>query len=355
MDHILLTPQRLRRIGGRRRRRSRHSHCTRIEQSGQLNCKTLIFAKVSNAFQTQTLDQFYRNSGCAPAMHQPGQNFNVMDIAERLRSGVLYPTYVRRDFYKIMLFRGKGVFHFGDESIAVKENTLLFFSPRVPYTYGSLPQDLGGFFCVFKEEFFAGGPRVHLDEIPLFQPGIKPVFSLTEAQTEEVERLFRKMLDDLNSNYAYRYELIRAYVIELIYYAMKLAPLTYRPADTDAATRITAVFLDLLDRQFPVELSGDRLLLRTPKDFAGRMSIHVNYLNRAVKKETGKTTTEHILERLAAEARAMLRHSDMNISEIAYSLGFQDQAHFNNFFRKRTQTSPSAFRHEVHADAQRQV
>jgi AraC-like DNA-binding protein len=267
-----------------------------------------------------------------------------MNIEDRLRSATVYPAYVRRDFYKIMLFQGTGVFHFGDESIPVSGNSLLFFNPRVPYAYGSVPTDIRGYFCVFQEGFFTSSLRLHLEEIPLFLPGVKPVFSLDAAQLMEVEGLFRKMEDSLNSDYIYKYELIGAYVIELIYYAMKLAPMVYRPAEVSATARITTVFLELLDRQFPVEPSSDRPLLRTPKDFADRLAIHINSLNRAVKKETGKTTTEHILDRLAAEAKAMLRHSNLNIAEIAYGLGFQDQAHFNNFFRKRMETSPSAFR-----------
>jgi AraC-like DNA-binding protein len=305
------------------------------------------------AFSTQTFDQFQRNNACGPGAVTPARHFNVMDIEERLRSGEVYPAYVRRDFYKIMLFRGKGVFHFGDESIPVSGNTLLFFNPRVPYTYGSLPKDVRGYFCVFKDEFFTDGLRLHLDEIPLFGPGVKPVFSLDAAQVEEVKGLYRKMVEGLNSDYVYKYELIRAYVLELIYYAMKLAPMVYQPAEQGAAARITGVFLELLDRQFPVEHSGP--LLRTPKDFAQRLSIHVNYLNRAVKKETGKTTTEHIFQRLAAEAKAMLRHSNLNIAEIAYSLRFEDQAHFNNFFRKRVGTSPSAFRQAPSPDAAARV
>jgi AraC family transcriptional activator of pobA len=296
------------------------------------------------AFSTQTFDQFNctntPDAGTAP----PPKHFNVMNIEDRLRSGAVYPAYVRRDFYKIMLFQGTGVFHFGDESIPVSGNSLLFFNPRVPYAYGSVPKDIRGYFCVFQEGFFTDSLRLHLEEIPLFHPGVKPVFSLGATELKEVVGLFRKMQDSLNSDYIYKYELIRAYVIELIYYSMKLAPMVYRPAEISATARITTVFLELLDRQFPVEPSSDRLLLRTPKDFADRLSIHINSLNRAVKKETGKTTTEHIFDRLASEAKAMLRHSNLNIAEIAYGLGFQDQAHFNNFFRKRVETSPSAFR-----------
>ncbi|GGB24329.1 helix-turn-helix domain-containing protein [Puia dinghuensis] len=295
-------------------------------------------------FATQTLEEFYRSSLCSPKQTDAGHHFNVADIAERLQSGQLYPTYIRRDFYKIMLFRGDAQFHFGDETIAISGDSLLFFNPRVPYTYASLPANARGYFCVFKEDFFKEDLRINLDEVPLFLPGVKPIFSLDPGQCEELSRLFRKMLAELNSTYTYKYQLIRAYVTEIIYFAMKLAPLTYRPADTNASARITAVFLELLDRQFPVELSGRRLLLRTPKDFADKLAIHINYLNRAVKAQTGKTTSEHIFDRLAAEAKAMLRHTDMNIAEVGYSLGFQDQAHFNNFFRKRVHMSPSAFR-----------
>jgi len=267
------------------------------------------------AFPTQTLAQFNsKNCGSPANGTPPAQQFNVMDIEDQLRSGAAYPAYVRRDFYKIMLFRGVGIFHFGDQSIPISGDTLLFFNPRVPYTFGSVPENISGYFCVFKEEFFTGSLRLHLEEIPLFLPGAKPVFTLGGPQADEVIRLFRKMLENLNSDYSYKYDLIRAYVLEL------------------------------LDRQFPVEPSSDRPLLRTPKDYAQRLAIHINYLNRAVKTETGKTTTEHIFDRLAAEAKAMLRHSDMNISEIAYSLGFQDQAHFNNFFRKQVHSTPSAFR-----------
>jgi len=75
-----------------------------------------------------------------------------------------------------------------------------------------------------------------------------------------------------------------------------------------------------------------------------RLSVHVNHLNRAVKEVTGKTTTAHIGDRIINEAKALLKHTDWNISEIAYGLGFEYPAYFNNFFKKQTQTNPTAFR-----------
>ena len=112
----------------------------------------------------------------------------------------------------------------------------------------------------------------------------------------------------------------------------------------DANSRITAVFTELLERQFPIETTAQRFTLRSAKDFAQQLSIHVNHLNRAIKETTGKTTTHYITERIVAEAKALLRHTDWNISEISYCLGFEEAAHFNNFFKKQTEQTPGYFR-----------
>ena len=39
------------------------------------------------------------------------------------------------------------------------------------------------------------------------------------------------------------------------------------------------------------------------------LNVHVNYLNRAVKEVTGKSTTTHITERIVSEAKALLQHT----------------------------------------------
>lgn len=50
---------------------------------------------------------------------------------------------------------------------------------------------------------------------------------------------------------------------------------------------------------------------------------------------TGKTTTDIISSRIAREAKIILRQTDWNISEIAFCLGFEEDAHFSNFSRNR--------------------
>jgi len=100
----------------------------------------------------------------------------------------------------------------------------------------------------------------------------------------------------------------------------------------------------LLERQFPLERAGDSLTLRTANDFASHLSVHINYLNRTVKEMTGKSTSVHIAERIIAEAKALLLHTDCTVAEIADVLGFEYPTYFNNYFKRLTGTTPTSFR-----------
>ena len=152
------------------------------------------------------------------------------------------------------------------------------------------------------------------------------------------------MYKELNSDYAYKFDLLRNYVVELIHYGQKLQPAaSIQPVHT-ASARVSSLFIELLERQFPIEQPGQKLNLRTAKDYADRLAVHVNHLNKVLKENTGKTTTDIISSRIVQEAKILLKQTDWNISEIAYSLGFEQVAHFSNFFRKQTSFAPVAFR-----------
>jgi len=295
---------------------------------------------------TESLEEFYKHKfiDLAENLKNDIGQFNVFRIGDRVRSGTTSPTYIRRDFYKIMLFQGTNVFHYSDKSIQVTGNTLLFFNPQAPYTYDPLTPDTDGYFCVFKDEFFKENLRINLSDLPLFAAGNQPVFHLNDAENKEVQVIFEKIIHELSTDYIYRYELIKNYVSELIYTALKLQPSSQLFKHPDAGWRITSIFIELLERQFPIEANTQRFELRSPKAFADRLAVHVNYLNRMIKKTTGRTTTDHIFERLTGEAKALLKHTDWNIAEISYVLGFENQAHFNTFFKKQTKLNPSSFR-----------
>ena len=102
--------------------------------------------------------------------------------------------------------------------------------------------------------------------------------------------------------------------------------------------------MELLERQFPIDNTELPLRLRTAQDFARSLSVHINYLNRSVKNATGKPTSVHIAERIAAEAKALLLYTDWSVADIAYGLGFKYPTYFNSYFKRVTGSTPQSLR-----------
>ena len=294
----------------------------------------------------ETLPDFYQHhlQGLpAPRPPDSGQ-VNVFRQEEVRIPGAPPVPYSRRDFYKIALSRGHHIYHYADKSQEMEGSALLFFNPQVPYSCQLLSDQATGFYCLFSEEFFRRQGSPDLLEQSLFKPGGHPIHVLTADQDAEVSALFEKMLAETNSSYLLKYDLLRHYAAELIHYALKLQPADSFYQPPDAKARLTGLFLELLERQFPIDSPNHRFTLRSAGDYARQLAVHVNYLNRCVRETTGKTTSAHIAERLGGEARALLRHTDWNVAEIGYGLGFDDPTHFNHFFKKQTGLAPSDVR-----------
>jgi len=270
------------------------------------------------------------------------KGFNVFQIEA---DGSATKTYSRKDFYKICLTTGKSKIHYADRTFE-QEGTVLFFgNPNIPYSWETISTTYIGYTVLFSEYFFKASDRSEsLQNSPLFKIGGTPVLEIDEQQREFLNTIFRKMIDEQKSDYTYKDDLIRNYINLIIHEALKLQPSEHYDQHKNAASRLTAVFLELLERQFPVESSDNPLQLKTAQDYARHLNVHVNYLNRAVKEVTGKSTTTHITERIVSEAKALLQHTGWNIADIAYALGFEYTTYFNNFFKRLTGTNPKKLR-----------
>ncbi|TDQ07095.1 helix-turn-helix domain-containing protein [Pedobacter metabolipauper] len=257
------------------------------------------------------------------------------------------PTpFNRRDFYKISFVIGKGVLHYPNQRIEIDGCALFITNTTIPYSWEATSEFQSGYFCLFTENFIRQRAEPFKDSI-LGKIQENPVFFPNEKQKQDICTLFEKMITEMGEDYLYKNDMIRNYINLLIHEAIKLQPKTPVIRSNNAAARITSLFFDLLDQQFPIYSSDHILDLRTANDFAARLNVHVNHLNHAVKEVTGKTTSEHISARIANEAIALLQHTDWNIAEIGYCLGFQYPANFNLFFKRQTLAIPKSFREKT--------
>ncbi|MFV8367370.1 helix-turn-helix domain-containing protein [Flavobacterium sp. XS1P27] len=254
-------------------------------------------------------------------------------------------TYSRKDFYKICLTTGKSKIHYSDKSFE-QEGTILFFgNPHIPYSWETISTTYVGYTILFSAEFFKNSERSEsLQQSSFFKIGGTPILKITTEQRDFLNTVFQKIISEQESDYTHKDELIRNYISLIIHESLKMEPSENYEQNKNASYRLSSVFLELLERQFPIETTQNPLKLKTAQHYAQHLNVHINYLNRVVKEITGKSTTSHITERIITEAKALLQHTDWSISEIAYALGFEYPTYFNNFFKKITGTNPKSFR-----------
>lgn len=77
---------------------------------------------------------------------------------------------------------------------------------------------------------------------------------------------------------------------------------------------------------------------------AQRLNVSPNYLSGLLKTLTGKSTQQHIHDKLIDKAKQQLSTTALTVSEIAYQLGFEHPQSFSKLFKTKTQLSPLEFR-----------
>lgn len=305
----------------------------------------LVYYKFKLMQGIESLEEFYKRKfqWLPEEVTKDLGHFNIFELEPVTEDAPKTIPYRRRDFYKIMLVKGASRVHYADKVVQVQKQALSFSNPKIPYKWEHLDQITEGIYCVFNTEFFHQFGQ--FDNYEVFQPNGTHLFELSDEQVEEVNAVFDKMQLDFDSEYKYKYDAIRNHVFELLHFALKLTPSEQMDVQPmNASRRIAMLFMELLERQFPIDESHHSVGIRSASDFAEHLNVHVNHLNRAVKQTTEKTTTQVISERILQEAKVLLKQTAWSVSEIAYALGFSEVTHFNNFFKKHQELSPLKFR-----------
>jgi AraC-like DNA-binding protein len=311
-----------------------------VKHSRQLNSVNLW-----EMGKVETIEEFYRKKfdWIPDNLRKEIGHFNIFKLPPYVEGQPPSIPYKRRDFYKIMLVMGNSQVHYADKVYEVKKQALSFSNPFIPYKWEHLDKIRSGVYCIFNQHFFH--QYGNLSQYEVFQPEGTHLFELTDEQADTVNAYFQRMFEEINSDYVHKYDVLRTTIFELIHFALKMQPTAkFDQQPINASKRISSLFLELLERQFPVDENHPSLQFRSASDFASQLNVHVNHLNRAVKVTTDKTTSQIIAERVLQEAKILLKHSPWNVSEIAYALGFAETTHFNNFFKKHVQLSPLKFR-----------
>jgi len=223
-----------------------------------------------------------------------------------------------------------------DEFIAL-ENKVFFIEKYKVWNWIRINKLMGTviqFTDSFYNHIYTGNPKLKSDQTLIGE--IPPFIRIQSEEESEWENIF----NILSREYAY----VKNNSREIICLALKILIIMYR-RDSQSGGRIFESsqkkhllneFRKLVNRRF--------YSLRTTKDYANELNITPNYLNALCQEFFLKTVSEIIQERVILEAKRMLMHTSLSISEIAYKLGFNDNAYFGRYFKKVVGMTPKNFR-----------
>jgi AraC-like DNA-binding protein len=261
----------------------------------------------------------------------------------------------RHEYFQIQInLGGDTVQHIGGAVRPFPRNTLAFILPHrlhvIPH-----PED-GNFVLInFSQEFLLHHLQcdpMDLEDVSLAEaPELAPFrfqehldFVLEDADFAQVTALLEQMREADQARQLGSGSILRGYLLQLIgkvcnLFEPQLLGLSANKAERrgrrDAMGRVMAYIRAHM---------ADPAMCLT--DAAAAAFLSPNYLTHLLRKETGSTFSELVLERRMRLARTHLMNSDKALSHIAQICGFADEAYFSRRFRKAHGVPPGQFRRE---------
>lgn len=239
-------------------------------------------------------------------------------------------TSNRLDFYMVVLVTGgEGIKTFGTKEYYIRKGMLCFIAPGMVTNWESVVDEHQGYIMTFDEQIL---PNQHA--YPFFQVDGCPVITLNEEQQQYFQHYFQEIEKEYQSDQPQKLELIKALLTVVLIKTQQLYTVAEPGAGSNAAIRLTAAFMALIEKDVDQQLSA----------YAGLLNVTQNHLNDTVKAVTGKTPGTHLHERIIKEAAQLLIHTQLTIAEICYKLNFSDQSYFIRFFKRYTGVTPGQYR-----------
>lgn len=251
-------------------------------------------------------------------------------------------------FYQIIWFREGSGKHFVDyKEYEVREN-YIFFIAKNQVHYFDNNKDYQGVLLHFNEAFLVQkeSETDFFLKCNLFNnPYQLPYSSIGEKGNTILSQYISQMEKEFENEGIFgKEELLRAYLISFLIQIQRIKiednqSQSDAPFVIDEKRKQLIKFINLVDKNYPKGLSVS--------EYAQLLAISSRTLSDLTNQLLSKTPSLIIQERIILEAKRLLVHSDLNVNQIGYRLGFDDPSYFAKYFKKHTEASPSEFRESI--------
>jgi AraC family transcriptional activator of pobA len=242
----------------------------------------------------------------------------------------------------IYLTAGEAYMKIGNELYTIHENEMLIVPAGQIFSFEEYNSSKfnKGYLCNFNEKMLVGkiGTAQLHKEFEFLKIWGHPRLSLKKETSRFIGQLFERLYTAYSHNGLNNLLILQSYLIALLC-EMKEA---YQPLEVNqqsASAILTNKFRELLFKHITNK--------HRVADYARLLHVTPNHLNKSVKAITSRSPTKWIDETLLLEAKVLLAQTQLPVSEIASSIGIDDQSYFSRLFKKYEGITPLEYRKKI--------
>lgn len=262
-----------------------------------------------------------------------------MKFIEENRRARIDKAHKHDYFVIIWVQKGRGKHTVDFHDFEIKDDSIYFLTPGQIHHLESegVPH---GYVISFYEEFLATaeGQREFLSHSGLFfNCSHFRSFSVNQEQSTLLLSFVSMMMQEQHETDTMHVESLRALLTLFLVNASRFwGHSSELIATPSKSAGLSNKFLNLLEKNFKT--------ITKVSDYASLLVVTPNHLNEVVKSVTGFAASEHIKRRVVLEAKRLAYSRDYSAKQVAYELGFDDEAHFSKYFKKNSGLNFSEFK-----------
>ena len=239
----------------------------------------------------------------------------------------------------------QGDLTYGRTKYDFTNGTLFFIAPRQVLQWDDTAVfEQKGFSINFHRDFLKGTELAHqIKKYGFFSYSVNEALHLSPKEERQVELIIENIdLEYQNNQDSFSKDIIISHLGTLLKYAQRFYERQFihrMELANDLLERFNQQLEDYFDSG-QLQENG----IPSIEQIADKLSVSKRYLSDTLKKETGKTSIEHLQMFLIDEAKDILLSPSKTISEVAYDLGFEYPPYFSRLFKKKEGISPTEYR-----------
>ncbi|MBE6673804.1 MAG: AraC family transcriptional regulator [Ruminococcaceae bacterium] len=228
----------------------------------------------------------------------------------------------RLDYYLIYLVSGEVEVYNGDESIIVKEGSIIVFPPNKGYKHKNDHSPISYFWV-----HFTGSDVPNI--LNRYGISLFPAINMANGENR-ISNRFQKLFDGFAKNDKFRdYDLSSLLDRILVEIARSISPEQSEKTLFSKSIRYINEFYSK-----PIKIT----------DLARMENVSMTTYNLHFKRQMGMSPTQYILALRMHSAKELLESSKLPIREISAMCGYNDFNFFTKVFKKHTNKSPTEYR-----------